>query len=489
MQHRARKFVVLCFALLALIGLVPTTAQAQPGPEVVEVCRDRVGAERACRTIEAFADGFAASCRNLGLTSPCVRLDGRKAGKEQLVKYRASWVHRALTLQRGIADTAPLARATIPHTHNSFNTPVYSPTLSTQDPNQLYSLRDQLQMDVRAIELDLHYVPSRFGKVRNAMHAVVLCHGEVIGGVHVGCSVDRWFRDGLKELRDWMLRAENRQEVVLLYLENNLDGNRNAHNLAADEIKAVLGDLVARPPAGKPCDPLDTSQSPARLRAAGHRVIIVGNCGPGRWGSWVHQRGPATNWEESSSGVGDDYPGLVKGCAAERIRTNAGTAIVRWYEDLTLITALADGRNGALTTGEAATMAKCGATLIGFDKLIPQDPRLAAIVWSWAPDAPAKPNGLPFCATSQRDTRFHDEPCGNGHAYACVTGTDTWNITKTAGEFLGGAVACQNEFPGSHFATPANGWENSLLRGLGGVATVWVNYADAYGSGYWRAVT
>ena len=45
-----------------------------------------------------------------------------------------------------------------------------------QDPNQLYSIPDQLQMDVRAVEFDVHNFPTVTGDV-------VLCHGDtrVIG--------------------------------------------------------------------------------------------------------------------------------------------------------------------------------------------------------------------------------------------------------------------------------------------------------------------
>ncbi len=286
-------------------------------------------------------------------------------------------------------------------------------TLTNLDPNQVYSLTDQLRMDVRAIEMDLHWAPSAHGKAANGYKAVVLCHGRVEGGVHVGCTNDKPFTEGLAEFSKWLRRPENGNEVVLLYLENRLDNNVTAHNIAARQLDSYLGDLIARPPAGQPCAPLPTSVSAASLRADGHRVIIVGNCGPGAWGTYVHERGPANNWYESGSGPGDDYPGLTD-CASERARTNAGQAMVRWYEDSTWVSTVESGTSGHLTTTEAAAMAKCGASLIGFDQLTPEDPRLAAIVWSWAVNAPAEPNGTAKCATSGGDTRFHDNACDGG---------------------------------------------------------------------------
>ena len=142
---------------------------------------------------------------------------------------------------------------TFAHTHNSFNASVYSPTVTNQDPNQVYSMADQLSMDIRAIEMDIHWVPSAFGTQATGFNAVVLCHGQVQQGVHVGCSTDRWFPTGLDELAEWMNRPENANEVVMLYLQNELDGKPLAHKIATEEIAQHLGNLVYRPPAGQPC--------------------------------------------------------------------------------------------------------------------------------------------------------------------------------------------------------------------------------------------
>jgi hypothetical protein len=487
-MHWGRR-ILLFIAVLVVVGGIAPTARALPkGPEVVAACRDTIGAApevgpRACRTGDQFLRGFANGCRNLDLKTPCATLDGRGTGVGHMATYAASWTHRALALQRGLDDDVALARSLLPHTHNSFNSSVYLPTVTNQDPNQIYSMRDQLNMDVRAIEMDIHWVPSAHGKATTLKRAVVLCHGSEIIRVHVGCSTDRWFPDGLTELRQWLRQPENANEVVLLYLENALD-TRQGHDTAAKEIKDGLGDLVARPPANQRCAPLPTSTSPAQLRAQGHRVIIVGNCGPGAWGTWVHERGPRANWFESGSGAGDDYPGITKGCAAERARAGGGHAIVRWFEDSTWVSAMADGRQGALTTREAATMARCGATLIGFDQLTPEDPRLAAIVWSWAPGQPTASAG-PQCAASTSDSRFYGVDCGQIHEFACTTGPDAWRVTSTAGPFAAGAAACAKEFPGSVFAVPANGWENSLMRTAAGFRAVWLNYnKDA--SGVWH---
>jgi hypothetical protein len=474
-----RRVLLVVAVVASFAAAPPAQVQARPtGADAVAACRGAIGetpelGERTCRTDEQFVRGFANACRNLNFNAECYTLDGRRTGVGHMATYLGGWTHRALTLQRGIDDNVALARATIPHTHNTFNSSVYFPTVTNQDPNQIYSIRDQLTMDVRAIEMDLHWVPSPFGKPKTLGRAVVLCHGTQIIGVHVGCSDDRPFPDGLTELRQWLNEPENRNEVVLLYLENQLHG-KQAHDLAAAEIAQGLGDLVARPAPGKRCERLDTRVTPAQLRAGGHRVLIVGNCGPGAWGTWVHERGPSATWVESTSGAGDDYPGLIKDCPAERARTGAGHALVRWYEDSTWVSAMVGGDSSQLTTREAGAMARCGVSLIGFDQLTPDDPRLTALVWSWAPNEPSRQG----CAVSAADTRFHAVDCGETHAFVCMSNPDQWRVTTAAGPFSRGGAACAKEFPGSTFGLPANGWENALVRAQAGAQTVWLNYND-----------
>ena len=170
--------------------------------------------------------------------------------------------------------------------------------MSNLDPNQLYTVTDQLRMDMRGIELDLHWHLGR---------RCVVCHGQPVAvgptAVHAGCSVDRGLAEALRELRAWLDR--NPDEVVLLYLENNLDGVSAAHSAAAAALAAELGSLVLPTPAGSPCGAMPLEMSRASIRATGARVLIVGNCGPGGWGTFVHERGP--QWDESGLDHGDDY--------------------------------------------------------------------------------------------------------------------------------------------------------------------------------------
>src|SRR5215207_3649740 len=189
MMHRWGKRMAGALACLGLAaGLNAVRAEpaaAASAADVIKACRTAIGTvpqvgERTCRSVQQLVQGSANGCRNLGLAETCATLDGRHTGAAHMTAYEKGWTHRALTLQRGLNDNVPLARATIPHTHNSDNSSVYAPpTLTNLDPNQIYSITDQLRMDIRAIELDLHWVPSLYGSAKTGFKAVTLCHGNV----------------------------------------------------------------------------------------------------------------------------------------------------------------------------------------------------------------------------------------------------------------------------------------------------------------------
>lgn len=467
-----RALIAGALAAGLLAGAGPSVVRADDpvepnGATLAEECKATVGqvpevGGRACRFGESVGWNLADLCRSHTSSSAhdCSRFDGRVVSEAEMAAYEASWVHRALALQRGLDDQVALRRTQWLHTHNSFNAFAYDATVTGLDSNHVYSIRDQLRMGARAIEMDIHWVPSVFGSLDTGGRAVTLCHGQTtdtpVAAVHVGCTNDRPFAHGLAELRHWLDQPENRHEVVMLYLQNELDGDPVAHDKAVTTIEAHLGDLVYRPPAGEPCAPLPLDQTKVDMRATGGRVLLVGNCGPGAWGTLVHQRGP--HWDEAASDPGDDY--APDGCAAERESGAYDSTFVRRYEDATIVSYWM-GAHREVTTSETGRMVACGVNWIGFDMLEPGDPRLEAMVWSWAPDQPAS---RWKCAVARPgDGRFETRSCGVQRAAACRTAEGVWAVTTTRQSFAAAGDACAEEFPGSVFGVPANGYEHGLL--------------------------
>lgn len=427
-------------------GLEPGPGACGPAAGVPEL------GPRVCRTAEAAREVGGRLCREAGAgpTGACDRLHPVPVVAERVAAYEASWVHRALALQRRLELDVPLGEVLVPGTHNSYNAYAYAPTLSGLDANQWYGLRDQLRMDVRALELDLHWVPSPHGDPGQAGRAPVVCHGQSVPvgpvAVHAGCTLEVHLRERLAEVRAWL--DAHPGEFLLIYLENQLDGDPAAHDAAVAAIAATLGERVYRPPAGSPCAPLPVHASRRQLLAAGAQVLLVGDCGPGGWGAWVHARAPY--WLESKSGPGDDYAGLAD-CAGERRARGYGRRYVRYFEDETWLAAMA-GSRGQLTAAEVRAMVVCGVNLLGLDRIHPDDPRLEALVWSWAPGEPAALGAA--CAVQGPDGRFRARPCGERHRYAC-RGPEGWHVTRVAGPWSAGFAACARAVPGAPSPCPA----------------------------------
>jgi hypothetical protein len=486
-----RRLFLLVAVLAALVPAVTArAAEDAPSPAaLVDACRESAAqvpevGPRACRSLQALVWGAADLCRAPDAQqAACTSVDGRDLTEAAMAAYESSWTHRALELQRELDAGVPLLRALVPHTHNSFNSFAYQATLSGSDANQAVSLTDQLRLDMRGIEIDVHWAPSPTAEEGDGGMAPIMCHGQPaeVGPavVHAGCTVERHLRDGLAELRRWILAEEDerRPQLVVLYLENNLDGDDGAHAAAARTIEAELGGLVLPTPEGQPCAPMPLDTTRRRIIDGGHRVLIVGNCGPGAWGTWVHERGP--RWDESSSGPGDDYPGVAD-CEAERADVDYANHWVRRYEDSTWLSAMAGGASSEVTATETRAMVRCGVNMPGFDQLRAGDDRLPELVWSWAPDEPTSGGG--DCAAQGADARFHSTSCTTRLRFACVDPAGEWHVTRAAGRWDAGQRHCARAFPGSRFAVPANGYENGNLRRVAPEgASVWLHYRSRAG--------
>jgi hypothetical protein len=272
-------------------------------------------------------------------------------------------------------------------------------------------------------------------------------------------------------------------EFVLLSLENQLGDSVQAHRVAGSLVEQYLAPFALRLPTDAPCQAMDWTRSTRAIEATGARLVIVGNCAPSvaggtGWGAFVHERGP--HWDES--GDPTTYSGAQ--CARDLdARANAaGTVFRRYFEDSTWVAATAGsnpvtsslGGTSTISRDATALMVRCGANLVGFDQLTPEDPRLAALVWSWAPDQPAA--GTHGCAYQGGDTRWRlDTDCGTKRVAACTSASGVWSVTTRPVRWEQAARACAASFPGSTFAAPPNGLRNAQLATAARSAAVWVD--------------
>ncbi len=431
-----------------------------------------------CVALGKTADAVAAECRRVGIPDALCTLPlAHKVTQAARDAYLQSWAHRTARFQSGLGDPLPLRDAQWLGTHNSFNSLADSFTISQADSNQQLSLTQQLDIDVRALELDLHYIP-RLALLGGK--AVTVCHGQGPEVLDLGCTIEPLFTSVLPKIAGWLNAPGHTDEVVLLYLEDNLkDAKAYASTIAT--LDSVLRrpngtSLIYKPdPAQKAangCTPLPTGVSRADIRASGARVVLVGSCAPG-WSADVFDWN-AVHVESGSTSAYQAFPA----CDATYGPSVYATQLVRYFEDTTLVSALLDLFRApvdpdALSPAKVEAMTACGVNVFGLDQLLPEDGRIQSSLWSWAPDEPQAGNG--GCALQGADGRWLAAPCADLHPAACLDGS-TWTVTAPVA-FAAAPAACAAI--GSTFALPRAGDQNSRLHAAAGAAGAWVDHSIA----------
>jgi hypothetical protein len=473
-----RTCVALCGVAIALCAAMAGASGAQAqAPSLDAACGQLSPSAATCIGTDKLAEAAAAECRRLGRPdSDCDLPLGHQVSSDIVSRYRGTWLHRAAAFQYELGAPEPLGDAQWLGTHNSFNSANDSPTASHTDSNQQLSLTQQLDVDMRALELDVHFVPSLAARGSNA---VVVCHGLGPDQQDFGCTDEPTFAEVLPQVAGWL--NAHPSQVLLLYLEDEL-GDPAGYAETVRVLDSVLkrpggASLIYRPSAaqtaGRDCAGLPLGLSRADVRARGAQVVLVGNCRSG-WSSDVY------GWDDQhvESGSTPGYRAFPA-CDATYSRATYDSKLVRYFEDSTFVSAATDptespqqAQDDALTPQRVADMTRCGVNLFGLDQLLPDDGRIAASIWSWAEGAPDAGDGR--CAAQRSDGRWITRPCRTRRRAACST-AGGWILTRGAVPYSGAAAACRAR--GARFDLPRDGSSNSRLRQAAGDQAVWLRYA------------
>lgn len=430
-----------------------------------------------CTLRGKFADAVSAACRNAGVPdTQCTLPLAHRVTEAARTAYLQSATHRTVQFQSRLGDALPLGQAPWLGTHNSFDSIGDAPTLSRSDSNEQLSLTQQLDVDMRALELDLHYLPR---PAAPGGREVVVCHGQGPQELDVGGTTEPPFTSVLPQVTGCLNAPAHQDQVLLLYLEDEL-GNAAAYASTVATLDAQLrrpdgSSLICRPApsarAANGCTPLPLGVTRAQVRASGARVILVGRCATG-WASDVFAWN-AVHVESGSAARYRPYPA----CDASYDRAVYRTKLVRYYEDSTLVATLVDP-----TRAPVAAMTSCGVGLFGFDQLLPDDERIAASVWSWADGQPSAATGA--CALQRGDGRWVSAACAARHRAACVRPRRVpgWTLTRHAVRFAQAVRACRAR--GARFAVPRSGLQNQQLRQVARAGEpVWLAHRDRPATG------
>jgi hypothetical protein len=449
------------------------SAHAQP---LDDLCGQLSPSGAPCIGAGKLAERLAAECRRVGRPADdCQMPLGHRVGREIVERYGRSWLHRTAAFQYRLGNPIAFRDAPWLGTHNSFNSVSDPPTLSKTDSNQQLTLPQQLDSDMRSLELDVHWVPSLDAAGKNA---VVVCHARGPDEQDAGCTNERRLAVELKQIAGWL--AKHRSQVLLLYLEDNLaDPAGYAETVATldDVFKRGGQSLIYHPRAqdftAKSCADLPLGTSRNDVRAAHAQLVLVGNCRSG----WA---GEVFGWddvhvESGSTSRYRDYPD----CDASYGRDVYDAKLVRYYEDSTFVSAAIDPTTTPaqaaaemLKPAKVAAMTHCGVNLFGLDQLLPDDGRIDASIWSWAPDKPDRSQGR--CAIQRADGRWTTRRCSVRRRAACRS-DGNWQVTGSSYTHAGARAECIRR--GGTLGLPRTGYDNAALRKAApSTAEIWIDY-------------
>ena len=432
----------------------------------------------------------------------CVNDTRRLVGSD----FEGSWAHWALANQRTLAIDEPFNWVTHLVTHNANNNWADG---ETSDPNQVWSMSDQLSLGARGLWIDLHWVAG----------AVRLCHAQAVGEddveLHVGCTpLDRPFAYAVREIADWL--SSHPGEIIFIDFDHHVEGHLDE---VIEPLQAYFGAKLYRGDARAETDRWPTRRE---LLAMGKQVMI-GVLGDPDFHGYAHQNHqPATLGIRNVKDllVDRNGRGIVTGC-----RTGADfdgdRDLVRYgdHHKFRLIgedrTMLAAGRYGLTTGPSVADQAACNIRFLSLDMIggalftpraawlhgpLPLEERQPYAVWSWRDGDRGQdgdvvmldgPTGRWHSANPNLHRRFacgreRSETTRNPAAWRDRLGTE-WRITTRSGPWREGGRACLEEFgaDGFVFSVPVNGWMNGQLR-IANTADhdLWLNY-DSFEGG-WR---
>lgn len=388
-----------------------------------------------------------------------------------------NWVAWANAQQRYIIGRdEPINWITHVGAHNAYSNAAQGYT-SPATQNQKRSITDQLNLGMRMLELDPHYI---LGQVR-------LCHGATDGECLVpGNLSGRLFAYGIQEIAQWL--DANPDEVLILLLDNHVASEHMA------VVTKILQDYLGNRIFQKTSSSLARWPTMGELRSSGKRVVVF---------STQDDPSPLIFYSKTyltksnRNGSADATPGV---CTDGDGNSGPQRAINKWFD-------IAEGRTGSdllnptglLYEREVAAFVKCSASIIGFDFVdaldvaFPTfdrpgpDNRLAASIWSFA-DGDFGTSGP---AALNLSGHWASRPANLPYPFACAlrdrTGVNfqerQWKITSALLPWsaAAGEQACVQEFgPQYTFAYPANGYQNAqvlnALNNYGSGQAVWLRF-------------
>lgn len=387
--------------------------------------------------------------------------------------HQQTWEYKALAKQNLLDNAVPLSQGFQVMGHNAYNSTAYSSIVHI-DPNHTLSITELLNLGVRTVEMDYHWVH----QMKDIPHggALLMCHA---GDNDVGCGgLERYLHEGVEEVNSWL--RKNPKEVLVLYFQDDAEG----HDSELKKSVSSIDDLIYKQPAGqcKNFSEMVKTISEEDVLKAGKQVIIMGSSCSGR-GAW-----DGYSWNSIHNWVSGGPQSIIDKSEADCLAdTGKQDGAHRIWEDLTNLSAAFGDPGPGISASVAAKAGRCGIGALSLDKITIGDSRMKASIWSWAENEPSGGDSQD-CGFVRDNGRYYDGNCSSeGSYYACSSSATSWKVTASYGDWVNGDARCKAEFGSSYsFSMPTNSQQNEWLKvAMNGKAHAWVNYTDSAEEGLW----
>jgi hypothetical protein len=354
-----------------------------------------------------------------------------------------------LSLQRQIDIYTPFSENNLQGTHNSYNTDPYHTLFRYHDRQQHLTIAEQLQHGARFIELDAHWTFS----VWSMKQDLLLCHGSSkfnFFPFHWGCSpFDKPLDESLAEVSVWLSQEENKNEVLIFYIEDHTEGQHEY--LYELLVKHKIAETMLE---SGGCNRIPDNLTKNDLLEKGKKIVF-----------WKD--------EECSS-----YPAL-----ANLAFSDLGN-LDRYAEDRTFIGTIEKqyirGLNSRIENPDVIESFAKGGNIVNLDQFTINDERLFAVLWSfeYQESDVSQIEIKDGCALQKNNSFWKVEDCETKKRQAACYNQELnqWQLSEQELYWQEADSACR-KVAGFVFSAPTNYLENMALKKLhsNDEMSVWLN--------------
>ncbi|EMO15071.1 hypothetical protein LEP1GSC165_0565 [Leptospira santarosai str. CBC523] len=383
--------------------------------------------------------------------------------------FEKSHENKVLSLQRRtqVDMNLPITRALFYGTRNSYNSSAYT-QVGSFSTNQKYTIGDQLRLGARYLELEVHWTTGKKGSKE-----LLLCSESN----YAGCKTsDRTLRQGMEEIRDWISKPNNKEEVLLVYIKDHLDGH---YSETIKILKDFLGSWLYR--YSGTCSTPPSAEEMPKLKDmvnANQRIFLMSDScqvGQGEWNKY---------FKEHFFGGTKEVPSMQ--LSPEVFRNHKPSCVFPRTLYQSAMVCVADNSNvpirpqSSFTNSDIQSMLACEVNVFGIDQF---DVNFAKQpVWSWGKDEPRNAEDREHCGRIGSDGRWSTCHCDIWHQFACKERkTGNWVVTERKGRWSDGLSTClhYSDLGRYVYAAPETPYENKKLQEVvklkSNNAPVWIN--------------